>query len=61
MVWRGSGSSYDTLIETVLPAFEGEADLVLTWEDGDSFTGLRLRDRVVTKHKVVMTLGEEET
>jgi hypothetical protein len=55
---EGSGSSYDVMLD-VLSSFNGEADLVLTWEGGDSFEGLRLRDHKVTKHKVVMTLGEE--
>lgn len=55
---EGSGSSYEVLKE-VLASFNGEADLVLTWEGGDSFSGLRLRDHKVTEHAVVMTLGDE--
>lgn len=56
---EGSGSLYDDLLR-VLALFEGSADLVLTWESGDSFSGLRVKDGVVTRHKVLMVLGEEE-
>ncbi len=58
--WLGerSGHTIDSLKET-LGYFDGEADLVLTWEGGDSHTGLRLRDGAVTEHEVVMRLGEE--
>lgn len=35
-------------------------DLVICWEGGDSYTGLRVVDGKVTRHKVVMGLGEEE-
>ena len=56
---EGSGSSLDELC-SLLAEFEGEADLVLTWEGGDLHTGLRLRDGVVTRHKAVLGLGEEE-
>jgi hypothetical protein len=55
---EGSGRSEDKL-KAVLAAFEGEVDLVLTWEGGDTHSGLRLRDGVVTEHEVVMALGEE--
>lgn len=58
--WSGdwSGHTLGGLIE-VLSVFDGEADLVLTWEGGDSHTGLRLRDHKVTRHEVVMALGDE--
>jgi hypothetical protein len=60
--WSGEGSGHAeaVLIESVLPKFTGSADLVLTWEGGDSHTGLRLKDGKVTRHSVVMALGEEE-
>lgn len=60
-VWwqgEGSGSSFDAL-KDVLSSFDGEADLVLTWEGGDSHTGLRLRNHVVTEHEVAFALGKE--
>ena len=58
--WSGefSGTSFGEL-KNVLAAFNGEADLVVTWERGGSFTGLRLRNHKVTEHKVVFALGEE--
>lgn len=60
--WRGewSGHSFDTLVNDILPVTSGAADIVLTWEGGDSFSGLRVRDGKVTRHKAVMVLGEEE-
>jgi hypothetical protein len=56
---EGSGHTFDVFVERVLPIFSGSADLVICWEGGDSYSGLRLRDHKVTKHEVVMTLGEE--
>lgn len=59
--WYGefSGRSYiEGLIFIVLPAFTGSADLVVCWEDGDSYTGLRVKDGKVTEHEVVMSLGK---
>lgn len=57
---EGSGRGIDNLIEEVLPRFTGNADLLLTWEGGDSHSGIRIVDGVVTKHVVEMTLGDEE-
>lgn len=56
---EGSGGTWETFVEKVLPRFQGSADLVVTWERGDSVTGLRVRDGKVTKHRVVMALGEQ--
>lgn len=56
---EGSGHAYDLLRDKILSRFEGDADLVLTWEGGDSHSGLRLRDGRVTEHEVVMSLGKE--
>lgn len=57
--WHGEGSgwAFEALLDT-LSSFDGEVDLVLTWEGGDSHSGLRLRDHKVTEHEVVMTLGK---
>jgi hypothetical protein len=58
--WSGERSGHsEELLREVLAEFDGEADLILTWEGGDSFTGLRLRDNEVVEHEVVMALGEE--
>lgn len=59
--WRGtwSGNSYADLMETILPVTLGSADIVYAWEGG-YFTGVRVRDGVVTRHDVVFTLGEHQ-
>lgn len=61
-LWSGewSGNSYDVLVEKILPVTSGSADIILTWEGGDAHSGVRVRDGVVTKHKVVLALGEQE-
>lgn len=58
--WTGewSGRSWD-LLKQVLASFDGSADLVAYWEEGDSLSGLRLRNHVVTEHDVVVSLGRE--
>ena len=59
-LWVGTGSGstvenfYKALAET-----HGSADLLLTWAEGDSYTGLRVVDGKVTEHEVVFTLGAE--
>lgn len=58
--WHGEGSGGEDLLREVLAAFDGEADLVLIWEGGDSLSGLRLRDHVVARHEVVLSLGAEQ-
>ena len=55
-----SGLSYDALIETVLPRTTGSADLIFCWGGGDFYSGVRVVEGVVTKHEVVMALGDEE-
>lgn len=56
---EGSGHAFDVLVGKVLPRFEGSADLLVTWEGGDSFSGLRIRDGKVTRHKIIHALGDE--
>lgn len=56
---EGSGFTWKTFL-TVIAAFSGSADLVCCFEGGDSYEGLRVRDGKVTRHKVVMALGEPE-
>jgi hypothetical protein len=60
IAWTGEGSGYhyERLLE-VLSAFSGECELVVCFEGGDSYQGLRLRNHVVTKHKVRFVLGDE--
>lgn len=53
---EGSGWSFDTLKETILPATTGKADLLFVWE-GAEFSGLRVENGVVTEHDVELSLG----
>lgn len=58
--WCGdfSGWCYSTFI-AILSHTKGKADICLVWEGGDSITGLRVEDGLVTKCKVVMALQPE--
>jgi hypothetical protein len=65
--WGGAGSGWATqsthgksTLEKILAKTKGDADIVLTWEGGDSHSGVRVRDGKITWHEVVMALGEEE-
>lgn len=69
-MWSGSGSGralidkpgrLSPMAAEIFAATRGEADILFTWEGGDSFTGLRVRDGVVTFHEVEMKLGKEIT
>jgi hypothetical protein len=56
----GEGSGHaEAELSKILEAFDGEADLVICWEGGEAYSGLRLRNHVVTTHEVIMQLGEE--
>jgi len=55
-----SGNAYgDGAIEKLASMLHGTLEAVIVWEDGDSFTGIRIADGKVTTHEVVMSLGEE--
>ncbi len=54
----GSGHGWDAF-KLALTFTHGQAELLVCWEGGDSFSGLRVRCGVVTEHKVVHSLGEE--
>ena len=54
---NGSGYSYDVFLRA-LGLTHGNADILVTWEGGDSFTGLRVRDGEVTEKKVVQSLED---
>lgn len=60
--WRGcgSGGTFDSLREKILPKVHGRIDAVFVWEGGDSVSGLRVVDGKVTEHSVTYVLGEEE-
>lgn len=57
---EGSGNTYDTLLGEVLPLTLGRADIIFTWEGGDSFSGVRVIDGKVERRKVVQALGDLE-
>lgn len=63
--WSGecSGGTWEeTFLPKIAPKIRGTIEAVVTWEGGDSHTGLRIRDGKVTEPEVVMTLvAEEET
>jgi len=52
-----SGSAFDHLKEALTRTL-GRADLVICWEGGDRYSGLRVCNGVVTERVVVMSLGE---
>lgn len=57
--WYGefSGTSYkEVLIKQIAPLIHGEVDAVLTWEGGDSVSGLRIKDGVVEEMDVEYVL-----
>ena len=56
---EGSGSTLE-IFKKCLAKFFGRVDLILTWEGGDSHSGLRLLNGKVTEHEVVMALGKEK-
>lgn len=61
--WHGEGSGhfFETLTTKILTLTEGWADLVIRWEGGDSYSGLRVMGGTVKEHRVVMTLGAEKS
>ena len=59
LTWCGIGSNSSIpLFKELLSKFDGAADIVFTWENGEQ-SGFRLRDGVVTEHEVVLSLREE--
>lgn len=55
---EGSGWAFDALRDVILPRFTGRADIVICWEGGDSYTGLRVVEGKVTAHEVIRALGK---
>jgi hypothetical protein len=61
--WGGefSGSSWKTVfLKKVAPTIRGTLEAIVTWEDGEFHTGLRIRDGKVTEPEVKMTLAEDK-
>jgi len=58
--WCGECSGmYWDIFKRHLQYFLGSADLIVTWEGGDSRTGVRLLNGKLTFHKVELALGDE--
>lgn len=59
--WSGecSGNLYTETLPKFVKLIEGDADLVFTWEGGDSHTGMRIRSGKAVECEVVMTLAPE--
>lgn len=56
--WQGEGSgrAYEILTREIAPLILGEVHAIFTWEGGDSFSGMIIKDGVVTDCDVVQTL-----
>lgn len=61
--WHGEGSGRSIeLLYDFLELTKGFAEFILIWEDGSSFSGVRVRDGVVTRDiPVVLSLASERT
>ena len=58
--WSGEGSGRcEDELRAALAQTTGIADLLLTWEGGDSHSGLRVVNGKVTPHEVFFALGKE--
>lgn len=57
---EGSGNMYTETLHKFVKLLEGDADLVFTWEGGDSHTGMRIRSGKAVECEVVMTLAPEK-
>lgn len=55
---ESSGHNFETL-KRLLAKFTGSAEMVVCWEGGDSYSGLRVRNGVVTEPAVMMALVPE--
>ena len=61
MDWSGSGSGrrFKDVFPEVAKAIMGRVEAILVWEGGDSITGLRIVDGVMTEPAVIQTLASE--
>lgn len=57
----GSGHAIDLLRLNVAPRIRGDVHAIFTWEGGDSFSGMIIKDGVVTDCDVVQTLVPKGT
>lgn len=54
-----SGTLFSYFLENVAPKIKGELEVILTWEGGESITGLRIKNGTITQPKVVKSLADE--
>jgi hypothetical protein len=57
---EGSGSTMETLTGKILPSTLGCADILFTWEGGDSHSGLIVNDGKVIEADVRFVLTPKE-
>lgn len=59
--WTGAGNGglLHILRDVILPCFKGTAELLLTFEGGESYLGIRCDNGVVTEHDVELVLKKE--
>jgi hypothetical protein len=57
---EGSGRALETLTEKILPATLGSADILFTWEGGDSHSGLIVNEGKVIEADVIFSLKPTE-
>lgn len=58
-LWYGEGSGRSSdLFLLLLGETEGRADILVCYEGGDSYTGIRVEDGVVTERRVEFVLGD---
>lgn len=61
--WNGEGAGYtyeETFLKKIAPCIQGEVQIVIVWESGDSVSGLKIKDGVVTECDVKYKLVEKE-
>jgi hypothetical protein len=58
--WTGvwSGNSYFDVLAKFVADTAGEADVLLTWEGGDSQSAIRIKDGKVTQHELKWVFGD---
>lgn len=57
---EGSGRAWRDTAPAFVKLLEGDADLILTWEGGDSHSGVRIRSGEMRECEVIMTLAPED-
>lgn len=57
---EGSGTSWPLFLKEIAPHIRGHLECVVTWEGGDSVSGLIVTDGVVVECDVVQTLVPRE-